>query len=92
MANPVPLNKMSVLAVGEVLWDMIGPDKHLGGAPFNFAYHCRAQGAISRILSRVGDDELGAMIFKQAQTLDVSTALLQVENPETGGGNGSQDG
>jgi fructokinase len=28
-----------VLAFGEVLWDIIGGDAHIGGAPFNFAAH-----------------------------------------------------
>ncbi len=80
MTQPVPLKHMSVLSVGEILWDIIGPSRHLGGAPFNFAYHCRALGVgHSRILSRVGNDELGALALRGAAELDVSAVLIQTD-------------
>ena len=31
-----------ILAVGEILWDLLPSGKQLGGAPANFAYHARA--------------------------------------------------
>ena len=34
-----------ILAVGEVLWDLLPAGKQLGGAPANFTYHCRSLGA-----------------------------------------------
>ena len=34
-----------VVAVGEVLWDLLPGGKQLGGAPANFTYHARALGA-----------------------------------------------
>jgi fructokinase len=30
---------MKVLAFGEILWDIIEKEEHLGGAPFNFIAH-----------------------------------------------------
>ena len=49
-----------ILAVGEVLWDLLPNGKQLGGAPANFTYHCRSLGADARLVTRVGDDALGA--------------------------------
>lgn len=41
-----------ILAVGEILWDLLPSGKQLGGAPANFAYHAHALGAAARIVSR----------------------------------------
>ena len=30
---------MKIISVGEILWNVIGRNEHLGGAPFNFAVH-----------------------------------------------------
>ncbi len=68
---------LDVVAIGEVLWDIIGAEKHLGGAPFNFAVHCHHLGARSGIVSRVGRDELGDEILAQARELGVDTSLIQ---------------
>ncbi len=68
---------LDVVAIGEVLWDIIGAEKHLGGAPFNFAVHCHHLGARSGIVSRVGRDELGDGILTRARELGVDTSLIQ---------------
>ncbi|MFL7792025.1 MAG: carbohydrate kinase [Anaerolineae bacterium] len=68
---------LDVVAVGEVLWDIIGAEAHLGGAPFNFAAHCCQLGARSAIVSRVGRDELGDRILKRAGELGVGAGLIQ---------------
>src|SRR5205085_9542713 len=49
-----------IVGIGELLWDVY-PDgrKVAGGAPFNFAFHCRQLGHDAVIVSRVGDDEHG---------------------------------
>lgn len=68
----------SVVAVGEVLWDVIGGRRHLGGAPFNFAVHSRNLGAAtSAIISRVGKDALGDEILERAGALGVDITLIQ---------------
>ena len=66
-----------VIAIGEILWDVIGTERHLGGAPFNFAVHCRHLGARSAIVSRVGQDELGDEIVARARDLGVDGSLIQ---------------
>jgi fructokinase len=48
-----------IVAIGEVLWDLLPGGRQLGGAPANFAIHAHALGADARLISRVGDDELG---------------------------------
>ena len=77
---------LNVVAIGEVLWDIIPPSPfregadggvHLGGAPFNFATHCHHLGAHSEIVSRVGRDELGDEILTRARELGVDASLLQ---------------
>jgi fructokinase len=68
---------LDIVAIGEVLWDIIGTEKHLGGAPFNFAVHCHHLGARSAIVSRVGRDELGDEILVRAQELGVDAGLIQ---------------
>jgi len=68
-----------VVAVGEVLWDIFGEDRHLGGAPFNFAVHCHHLGATSAIVSRVGDDDLGEEILARARALGIDAELIQVD-------------
>jgi len=70
-------SRLNVTSIGEVLWDVIGDEKHLGGAPFNFAAHCQQLGADSRMISRVGEDELGNEILRRAAVLGVDGKLIQ---------------
>jgi fructokinase len=48
----------AILAVGEVLWDLLPTGKQLGGAPANFAYHCRSLGALAKVVLKLNDQEL----------------------------------
>ena len=51
----------AVICVGELLWDILRTGQRLlGGAPANVAYHLKRLGADVRLISRVGEDELGA--------------------------------
>ena len=77
---------LNVVAIGEVLWDIILPSPlrggagggmHLVGAPFNFSVHCHHLGARSAIVSRVGQDELGDEILARARKLGVDASLIQ---------------
>ena len=43
---------MRILSVGEILWDVIGPTEHLGGAPLNFAAHIQKLGHEVFLLER----------------------------------------
>jgi fructokinase len=70
----------NILAVGEVLWDLLPSGKQLGGAPANFTFHCRSLGAEAQIVTRVGDDELGREILDRFRTLRLPTDLVQIDS------------
>ena len=67
---------MNVLAFGEILWDIIEGENHLGGAPFNFAAHVVKCGGKSSIISAVGMDTLGQQAIAQAKALGVDVSLV----------------
>jgi fructokinase len=68
-----------ILAVGEVLWDLLPTGKQLGGAPANFTYHCRSLGADARLVTRVGDDDLGREVLEQFRLLGLPPDSVQVD-------------
>ncbi|HUR53111.1 MAG TPA: carbohydrate kinase [Gemmataceae bacterium] len=75
MASDRPL----IVAVGEVLWDLLPGGRQLGGAPANFAYHAAQLGADARIVSAVGQDDLGREILAQLVGLGLDVAHVSVE-------------
>src|SRR5262245_60330738 len=77
MSTLVPVSDLKVLSMGEVLWDIVGDKKLMGGAPFNFAYHARAFGAQANVITRVGRDDLGTTIVQKAEQLGLKTEFIQ---------------
>lgn len=51
--------KHVVVALGELLWDMLPAGKRAGGAPANFCYHAMKNGADGYAISALGEDDLG---------------------------------
>jgi fructokinase len=74
-----------VVGIGEILWDILPDGRELGGAPANFAFHARALGAASVIVSAVGDDPPGREILAQLgfRGLDLS-GLTTLSSAPTG--------
>jgi fructokinase len=68
---------VEVVGLGEVLWDLLPAGRQLGGAPFNFAFHCHQLGRPSAMVSRVGADDLGRDIRAAVRSLGLSDAYLQ---------------
>lgn len=68
-----------LLAVGEILWDLLPSGKQLGGAPANFAYHAHALGAEARVASRVGNDPLGREILDRLRALGLPIDSVGVD-------------
>lgn len=66
-----------VLVVGEVLWDIYERSKRLGGAPLSFAAHAKRLGCDPRLISAVGNDELGECTITKIASLELDTALIQ---------------
>lgn len=74
MKNPV------VICFGEVLWDLLPTGKVAGGAPMNVAYQTNNLGMRSRMISRVGSDELGHLLRTFLEEKGVATDLLQTDS------------
>lgn len=67
---------MKVISIGEVLWDVIGEEEHLGGAPFNFAAHLSRLGHEVLFVSAVGEDERGDRILGRMAAIGLATDLV----------------
>lgn len=67
----------TVLAFGEVLWDILPTETMLGGAVCNFVYRVNSLGDEGIIVSRLGRDELGEKAFECVSSLGLSTEYLQ---------------
>ncbi|MFQ3648885.1 MAG: carbohydrate kinase [Gemmataceae bacterium] len=68
-----------ILGVGEILWDLLPDGRVLGGAPFNFVFHCHQLGQRATIVSRVGDDAPGHDLRASLRALGLSDALIQTD-------------
>lgn len=51
--------RIKCAGLGEVLFDVYPTGPKIGGAPANFAYHCRQNGLEAMAISSVGTDDLG---------------------------------
>jgi fructokinase len=67
-----------VLAIGELLWDLLPSGPRLGGAPFNAVAHMARLNHVAAILSAVGDDELGRRTRSEVKRLGVRADVLQM--------------
>jgi fructokinase len=85
MASTTDESPKDILAVGEVLWDLLPDGKRLGGAPFNFACRVDSLGDRGLMVSRLGRDDLGAEALEAIARLRVDTALLQSDETHATG-------
>ncbi len=69
--------QFTFVGIGEILWDLFPDGKHLGGAVTNFAYHAQMLGGRGIIVSRIGDDELGAELTGKLDSLQLEKAYIQ---------------
>ena len=67
----------SIVGMGEVLWDLLPSGKVLGGAPFNFTFHCHQLGHAAVMISRVGSDAPGAEIRDAMRGLGLDDRFVQ---------------
>ena len=79
------MSSAPIVGLGEVLWDLLPSGKVLGGAPCNFAFHCKQLGHPAEVVSRVGEDALGREIRQQLQALGLSDAFVQSDAIEKTG-------
>lgn len=69
---------MRIVSVGEILWDVIGANEYLGGAPLNFAAHAQKLGHEAILVSAVGDDERGHRTLGCLQQRNLSTEFVPI--------------
>jgi len=69
--------KKTIVAFGEILWDILPSCMVLGGAPFNFAYRVNTLGDAGLMASRLGRDDLGRQAFDKIVSLGLQTRLVQ---------------
>ncbi len=70
-----------VVGMGEALWDVLPEGKKIGGAPANFAYHASQFGLVSRVVSAVGNDELGDELLEQFERKNLTCLIERVPYP-----------
>jgi fructokinase len=69
--------RRTIVGIGEILWDVFGREKHLGGATANFAYHAAALGDLGITVSRIGRDRLGDELLAAFEQLGAPTEHIQ---------------
>lgn len=75
---------MKILIFGEILWDVFGDKKEIGGAPFNFAAHLTKLSADSYIVSALGNDELGKEANEKINELGINSDYIKFVDKPTG--------
>lgn len=76
---------MKLLSFGEILWDIYETEKHIGGAPLNFAAHYAKQGGEAYMLSALGDDEFGKSALELLTNWGLKTDYVSISKThETG--------
>lgn len=77
--------KYKALSYGEILWDIIDGEEHIGGAPFNVAAHMAKLGCSSSVITRIGKDIRGNKALDIMKKLGVDTSFVQTDpEHETG--------
>ena len=71
------MSKANIICYGEVLWDMLPSGKKPGGAPMNVAFHVQQLGTPSRMISRIGNDDLGSELIQFLNEKGIDTQLVQ---------------
>jgi fructokinase len=68
-----------IVSVGEILWDVIGKNEYLGGAPLNFAAHAQKLGHEVYPLSAVGADARGHKALDLLKDKPTGTAEVELD-------------
>jgi fructokinase len=75
--------KKTVIAIGEILWDVFPEGKKPGGSSMNVALNLHKQNINSQFISAIGDDENGKELIEFLASNDFPTKLIQVNNLPT---------
>jgi fructokinase len=66
-----------IVAIGELLWDLLPDGPHLGGAPFNVAVNLRRLGRPTVLVSAVGADAAGHLAISEVKRSGVDATWVQ---------------
>ncbi|MGC2108986.1 MAG: carbohydrate kinase [Candidatus Korobacteraceae bacterium] len=72
------MQRLRIVSVGEILFDVIDGTEYLGGAPLNFAAHAHKLGHEVFLVSGVGDDDRGRRALDSLRQHGISTEFVQV--------------
>lgn len=73
------LKQIKALTFGEALFDIIKGSSHLGGAPLNLAAHLAKLGAKPGVITAIGKDDLGKILFARAEEMGIDTSYILVD-------------
>lgn len=68
-----------ILSFGEILWDIFPDYKKPGGSPANVAYHLKALGNQTQLISKVGNDKLGHELLQFIEEKGLNHAHIQID-------------
>jgi fructokinase len=68
---------MKLIGIGEILWDVIGGQEHLGGALLNLSVHVARLGRDASLVSAVGADQRGDRALEAMSALGLSIDFIQ---------------
>src|ERR1700722_15473717 len=68
---------MRIISIGEILWDVIGGQKHLGGALLNLSVHATRLGHDVSLVTAVGADQRGDRALEAMSGLGLSIGCVQ---------------
>lgn len=75
---------MNALAFGEILWDVNGNEKTIGGAPLNVLAHICRLGGEAAVVSAVGSDELGRASLACLDNFGIAERYVRISPFPTG--------
>lgn len=67
---------MKLASFGEIIWDIYGEQRKIGGAPLNICAHASIYGFDSYLISAVGDDELGKEALNIINGFEINTKYI----------------
>lgn len=68
---------MKIVSAGEILWDLIRGEEHLGGAPLNFAVSAHWLGHEVTLVSAVCEDERGRRAIARIKEFGLSAGFVR---------------
>ncbi len=68
----------NIVCYGEVLWDMLPSGKKLGGAPLNVALRAQSFGNKTKVISAIGNDEIGNEIIDEMKAHSANLEYIQI--------------